>query len=92
MQHEHVLNKMNVDLLTSTVGLQAKYFLPCCCIRDSLLFYMQRDRVLKKLNFDLWTQSQGQRRGVRGQNICYNVAAFVITFNLNATCSEKIEF
>ena len=32
-----------------------KKLLPCCCIRDSILFDMQRDPVLKKLNFELFT-------------------------------------
>ena len=55
MQHDHVLKRLNFDLLTPWVeeGLLAKYSLPCCCIRDSLLkFDMQRDHVLKMLNFD----------------------------------------
>ena len=42
---------------------------------------MQHDHVLKKLNFD-----QGQLGGGGvvggGQNICYHVVAFVISFNL----------
>ena len=29
--------------------------LPCCCIRDSLLFDMQHNHDLKKLSFDLLT-------------------------------------
>ena len=36
-------------------ALQAKYFLPWCCIHDSLKFDMQNDHVLKKLNFDVLT-------------------------------------
>ena len=36
-------------------GLRAKYQLPCCCICDSIYFYMQHDLVLKKLNFELLT-------------------------------------
>ena len=40
MQHDHVLKKLNFDLLTNPQGrrgegLQAKYILLCCCIRDS---------------------------------------------------------
>ena len=56
MQYDHILKKLNFDLLTLRVGgggLQAKYLPACCCIRDSLLFDMQHDYVLKKLNFDL---------------------------------------
>ena len=64
MQHDHVLKKLNFDLLTTSLGsgvggLRAKYLLPCCCIRDSLYFDMQHDHVLKKLNFDLLTPSLG---------------------------------
>ena len=43
MQHDHVLKKLNFDLLTpysrvlgGRVGLCAKYLLLCCCIHDSL--------------------------------------------------------
>ena len=39
---------------------------------------MLHDHVLKKLNFDPIPRVQG----VRGQNICNHVAAFVILFNL----------
>ena len=42
----------------------------------SLSFDMQHDHVLKKLNFHLLTPR------VCGLNICYQVAAFVISFNL----------
>ena len=37
--------------------MRAKYFLPCCCIRDSLYFDMHRDHILKKLNLNLLTLS-----------------------------------
>ena len=57
MQHDHVLKKLNFDLLIDprvVVGsrdLWAKYLLPCCCILDSLLFDMQHVRVLKRVEF-----------------------------------------
>ena len=38
-------------------GLPAKHLLPCCCIHDSLLFYMQHGHVLKKFSFGLFTPS-----------------------------------
>ena len=80
MQHDHVLKKWNINLLTPTPGsegvcLQAKYLRPCCCIRDSLLFDMQHDIVLKKLNFDLLNARVGGG-GVCRQNICYHVSTF----------------
>ena len=56
MQPDHVLKKLNFDLLTPTPrvkggggGSAGKI---CCCIRDFILFDMQHDHVLKKLNFD----------------------------------------
>ena len=42
MQSDHVLEKLNFDLLTPGSGMgvsgaqQAKYLLPCCCIHVSL--------------------------------------------------------
>ena len=47
MQQDHILKKLNFDLFTPTPGtggggeefgrdLEAKYLLPCFCIRDSL--------------------------------------------------------
>ena len=63
---------MNFDILTlkvEGVGVCGKYLLPCCCIRDSLLFDMQYDHVLKKLNFDptnrAWVgDGEGEQRSV----------------------------
>ena len=93
MQHDHDLNNLKLDLVTpfprSGVGgsgvLRAAYLLPCCCIHDALLFDKQHDHVLKKLKFDLLTPSTGSGGegggGVCGQNICYNVVAFVKFFN-----------
>ena len=71
MQHDPVLKKLYFDLLTPSRGLGcgrgrgllAKYFLPCCCISDSLKFDMQHDHVLKKLNFDLLTPTRGRELG-----------------------------
>ena len=47
MQHDHVLKKVNFDLLTPSPGsegggrgLQVKYLLLCCCICVSLKFDM----------------------------------------------------
>ena len=80
MKHDHVLKKLNFDLQTSPPGsrvgdgsLRAKYSLPCCCIRDSIIFDMQHDHVLKKLNLDLSTSPQGREgSGVCRHNICYH--------------------
>ena len=55
MQYEHVLKKLNFDLLTPMVcvcvcvcgGLRSQYLLPHCCIRDYIKFDMQHDFVLK---------------------------------------------
>ena len=46
---------------------------------------MQHDHVLKKLKFDLLTLSprgRGVGGGLREENICYHVAAYLIPFNL----------
>ena len=58
---------------------------------------MEHDHVLKKLNFDLLYPTQGQGGGGRGglqQNIYYDVAAFMIPYNLmsNITMSHKVKF
>ena len=59
---DHVLKKLNFDLLIPRVGgggLRAKYYLPCCCIHDFFLFDMQLDHVLLKLNSALMTSRVG---------------------------------
>ena len=55
----------------------------CCCICDSLKFYMKHGHVLKKLNLDILTPppKSDEVGGVCWQNICYRDAAFVISFN-----------
>ena len=64
MQHDHVLKKLNFDLLTLPSQSVARgYLLPCCCIRDSLKLDMQHDHILKKLNFDLLTPLAGSGSG-----------------------------
>ena len=60
MQHDHVLKKLDFDLLTHRVGVRGEglgsagkiFATVCCCICDSLKFDMQHDQILKKLNFD----------------------------------------
>ena len=44
--------------------MRVKYYLPCCCNRDSLKFDMQHDHVLIKWSFDLLTISPGLGAGV----------------------------
>ena len=86
MQHDHVMIKLNFDLLTPRVVCVRGVCWQNVCyhvasFRDSIFkFDMQHLQVLKKLNFDLLTPSPGI--GVGGQNIRYHVAAFVIPFNL----------
>ena len=87
MQHDHVLKKLKLDLLTPSQGrrgrgLWAKCLLPCCFTRHSLKFDMHCDCILKTLNFDLLIPPPRVGRGVYGQNICYHVAACIIPFNL----------
>ena len=57
--------------------LQAKYLVPCCCIRDSRKLGMQHDHVLinKKWNFDLLRPSRGLWEGeYRGLQAKYFVS------------------
>ena len=57
----------------------------CACMLlyvPFLLICMKHDHVLKKLNFDLLTPRIRWGRGVLWLNICYQVAAFVVPFNL----------
>ena len=93
----HVLKKLNLDLLNPSPGsvwggglhqgqwggggLQAKHLLPCCCIRNSLLFGMQNDHVLNSSILTFGPPGSRGGGGVCGQNICCRVDAFVITFN-----------
>ena len=74
MQLDHVLKKLNLDLLTPPPGsgggvkggLQAKYLRPRCCILNSLLFDMQYAIILKKWNFD-FLASRVRGRGLRAK-------------------------
>ena len=58
MQQDHVLNKLNFDLLPKGLirggggGSAGKIFATICCIGDILKFNMQHVYVLKKLYFD----------------------------------------
>ena len=89
MHHGHVLKKLNFELLTQTPvsgggtgeGLEAKHLVPCCCIRDSLLFDMQHDHVLKQWNSDLLTPSPGSGRWGEGKIFATMMLYFVIPFN-----------
>ena len=75
-------------ILTPSVGwsLRAKYLLPCWCIRDSLWY--ATGQCSEKLILTFCPHPQCLGWGLVGwgffcgQNICYNVAAFVIPFNL----------
>ena len=56
MQHDHIMKKLDFEPTLVSCrgggGLQAKYLLPCYCIRDSIKFDINHDHVLKKLTFD----------------------------------------
>ena len=66
------------------LGLWAEYWLPCCCIRDSLLFDMQLDHVLKKSNFDLLTPLVigGGGGGAAGKQFATMLLHFLTAKNL----------
>ena len=91
MQHDHVLKKLNFDLLTPSPGRGegewGRWQNICyhvAAFHDSHKFDMQHDHVLKKMNFDLLTPKPPRPGGggVCKQNIYYHVAAFVIPFTL----------
>ena len=69
MQHDHVLKKLNFDLLTPSprvVGegvCRQNICLHVAAFRDSSKFNMQHDYVLKKLNFIMWTLSEWREVG-----------------------------
>ena len=87
MQYDHVLKKLNFNLLTpralggsageivATLWLHLWFHLSWCATWP----------CFEKVNFDILAPppgSGGGRRGLCGQNICYQVSAFVILFNL----------
>ena len=87
------MKKLNFDLLTPTAGswegggdgaAGKTQLLAFCYIRDSLQINIQHDHALKKLNFDLLTPPPESGGGVVvcWQNICYRVAAVIISFKL----------
>ena len=94
MQHDHVLEKLNFDLLTPSPGsggggrgLRTKYLLPCCFILWFSLNWYAIWPCSEKVEF--WPISPLPRvEAVCGQSICYLAAAFVIFFNL--ICSMTI--
>ena len=68
-----------------------------CSMLHSLLLDMQHDHVLKMLNFapqGPWgeggREGGGGGGGLRAKYLRYNVAAFVIPFNL--ICNKKLDF
>ena len=72
MQYDHVLKKLNLQLLTSTPGSGGGvceqnicYHVAAFVIPFNLIF--QHDIVLKKLNFDLLTPSVRGKGGSAGK-------------------------
>ena len=93
MQHDHVLKKLNFNLLTpfpvsGKRDMQAKYLVLCCCNRDSLKFDMQRDHDSGILTY--WPHPKGQvcvcvcvwGGGSAGKIFATMFLYFVIPFNL----------
>ena len=99
MQQDHILKKLNFDLFTPTPGtggggeefgrdLEAKYLLPCFCIRDSL----QIDNNAtwhcskKKMNFDLLPPPSKYTQGVNHKPPIENriwYASYILYFCLH---------
>ena len=88
MQHVHVLKKLILIFWPHTSGPWGRGSV--CKIFATMLLHSWFPLIwyatwpcFEKLKFDLLTQSLGLwARGVCGKNICYNVAAFMIPFNL----------
>ena len=92
MQSDHVMEKLNFDLLTPGSGdggergsrgvWYVSYLLYLClqlrpCCCIRESFDVQHDHVPKKMNFDLL-----RGEGCCRQNICYHVATFMFPFNV----------
>ena len=79
MQHDHVLKKVNFDLLReesagkifATMLLHLWFF---------LIWYAHMTMFWKRV-LTFWPHPQGLGGGLCSQNICYQVSAFVIPFN-----------
>ena len=77
MQHDHVSNILNFDLLTPSASVlggvcQLNICYHVAAFRDSILFDMQHDHVLNKLNLAYWPHPQGGWGGNCLQNAsCY---------------------
>ena len=83
MQHDHVLKKLNFDLLRGEGGCRqnicyhfAAFAIPFNLICNMIMFC--------KVKFDLLTLGSGGGGGGCGQNICFHVTAFMIAFNFIA--------
>ena len=79
MQHDHVLKKLNFDLLRGEGGCKQNicYHVAAFAIPFN---FMQHDHVLQKVKFDLLTLGLGEGGGC-GLNTCCHVTALVIAFN-----------
>ena len=81
MKQDHVLKKLNFDLLTpETGGMERRV---CGKIFTTVIPFKMICNMTK-LNFDLFTSrvGGGGGGGVCGQNICFHVLAFVIPFDV----------
>ena len=76
MQHDHVLKKLNFDLLTQSPGLWGVPLSGVCGqnICYHVAAFMILFNLICKMTMLGWV-------GVCGQNICFHVAAAVILFN-----------
>ena len=93
-QHDHVLKKLNFDLLTQRSSGWAKYLLPCCYISSFLLiWYATWPCIGKSSILTVWLYGQVGRSS--GDKIFATILLyFVIPFNLifNMTMFWKKEF
>ena len=80
MQHDHVLKKLNFELLTPSPRVEGgggvcgqNICHHVAAFRDSLYFDMQHDYALKQFNSDLLTPSRGltQDFDLKSRLICF---------------------
>ena len=69
-------------------ALRAKYFLPWCCIHDSLKSDMQNGHVLKKMNFDVLTPLPKSTQGV-GTGLRSKITFDMFLIYCNAVCMRN---
>ena len=102
MQHDHVLKKLNSDLMTPSLGswvwggLQAKFLLSCCCILDAIIYNLICNMTVfwKSWVMTYWHHPQGEGGGGAVGKIFATMLLhswFSLIWYATWLCSEKVE-